>query len=161
MLKYLTGKGLGMASEEETLRRLAVELRVLEGAAETLHSRINLVNAALTELRMAGATLEGLEKEGKDASLFVPIGGGSYVKTSLESADTVIVGIGAGVAVEKTIEEARENVGQRVDDLEKTRATLQQQLTQVIEKIRDGRSKLEDLSAKISERERRGAVRKT
>lgn len=161
MLKYLTGKGLGMASEEETLRRLAVELRVLEGTAETLHSRINLVNAALTELRMAGATLEGLEKEGKAASLFVPIGGGSYVKTSLESADTVIVGIGAGVAVEKTIEEARENVGQRVDDLEKTRATLQQQLTQVIEKIRDGRSKLEDLSAKISERERRGAVRKT
>ena len=161
MLKYLTDKGLGMASEEETLRRLAVELRVLEGTAETLHSRINLVNAALTELRMAGATLEGLEKEGEDASLFVPIGGGSYVKTSLESADTVIVGIGAGVAIEKTIEEARGNVGQRVDDLEKTRATLQQQLTQVIEKIRDGRSKLEDLSAKISERERRGAVRKT
>jgi prefoldin alpha subunit len=150
-----------MASEDEALRRLAVELQILEGTAEALQSRINLVSAAITELTVANATLEGLEKEGKGAPLFVPIGGGSYVKASLESVDTVIVGIGAGVAVERTIKEARENLENRVAELEKTRDTLRQQLSQVIEKIREGRSKFQELSASMSEKERAKPVRKT
>lgn len=147
-----------MSSEEETIRRLVVELRILEGTANALQSRISLVRAALTELGIANKTLEGLEREKEGASLFVPIGGGSYVKTQLESADTVIVGMGAGVAIERTINEAKENLENRVAELEKTRTTLQQQLSQVVGKIQEGRTRLQELSAKLSERERTRGV---
>ena len=150
-----------MSSEEETFRRLVVELRILEGTAEALQSRINLVNAALTELRVAKMTLEGLEKEKKDAPLFVPIGGGSYIKAKLDSAENMIVGIGADVAVERTISEAKENLGNRIADLEKTRTTFRQQLTQVVGKIQDGRTKLEGVTARLREKERLKGVRKT
>jgi len=150
-----------VSSEEETFRRLAVELRLLEGTAEALQSRINLVNAALTELTIASATLEGIEKEKENSSLFVPIGGGSYVKAKLESADKVIVGMGAGVATERTVKEARENLEKRIGELEKTRNTLQQQLTQVIDKIQDGRLKLQELTEKLSAEEKTKSVRKT
>ena len=150
-----------MTSKEETFRRLAVELRILEGTAEALQSRIGFVNAALTELRVANMTLEGLEKEKKDASLFVPIGGSSYIKTKLESADKMIVGIGANVAVEKTIKVAKENMSKRIADLEKTRTSLQQQITQVIGRIQDNRSQLQELSAKLNKQERGKGVRKT
>ena len=64
-----------------------MESRLLEDAANELQSRINLTNAALTELRVSSMTLEGLEKEKKDAQLFVPIGGGSYVKAKLETSN--------------------------------------------------------------------------
>jgi len=150
-----------VTSEEETFRRLAVELQILEGTAEALQSRIGFVNAALTELRLADMTLEGLEKEKKDAPLFVPIGGGSYIKAKLESADTMIVGIGANVAVERTIKVAKENVGNRITDLEKTRTSLQQQITQVIGRIQNNRSQLQELTAKLGEKERGKSVRKT
>jgi prefoldin alpha subunit len=151
-----------VSSEEETYRRLAVELRLLEGTAEALQSRINLVNAALTELRIASFTLEGIEKEKEDSSLFVPIGGGSYIKAKLQSADKIIVGMGAGVATERTIKEARGNLEKRIGDLEKTGNTLQQQLTQVIGRIQDGRSKLQELTVKLSgEKEKNKRVRKT
>ena len=149
-----------MSSEEETFRRLVVELRILEGTADALQSRINLVNAALTELRVAGITLEGLEKEKKNAQLFVPIGGGSYVKAKLESADEVIVGIGADVAVERTMKEAKENLENRIAELEKTRTALGQQFGQVVEKIREDRARLEELTAKASEGEGAKGVRK-
>ncbi|MCK4320262.1 prefoldin subunit alpha, partial [Candidatus Bathyarchaeota archaeon] len=142
-------------------RRLAVELRILEGTAEALQSRINLVNAALTELRVANMTLEGVGKEKKNTSLFVPIGGGSYVKAKLESADKMIVGIGANIAVERTIKVAKESMGNRIADLEKTRKSLQQQITQVIGRIQNNRSQLQELTAKLSEKERRKGVRKT
>ena len=150
-----------MSSEEETFRRLAVELRILEGTAEALQSRINFVNAALTELRVANMTLGGLEKERKSVPLFVPIGGGSYVKARLESTEKMIVGIGANVAVEKTIKAAKEKMGNRIVDLEKTRTSLQQQMTQIIGKVQNNRSQLQEITGKLSEGEKGKSVRET
>lgn len=150
-----------MSSEEETFRRLVVELRILEGTAETLQSRINLINAALAEFRVAKTTMEGVEKEKKNAPLFVPVGGGSFVKAKLESAEKMIVGIGADVAVEKPIREAKESLESRINDLEQTRTSLGQQLNQVIGKIQDGRTKLEEVTAKLREKGASQDVRKT
>ncbi len=150
-----------MATNEETLRRLVVELRLLEGTANTLQSRLNFVNAILTELNYAKMTLEGLEKEKKNVPLFVPIGGGSYIRAKLESAEKVIVGMGAGVSVEKSLSEAKETVGNRIAQLEKTRRTLQQQLTQVAQKMEEDQARFQELSEKLREAERKRNVQKT
>jgi prefoldin alpha subunit len=106
-------------------------------------------------------TLEGLEKEKKNAPLFVPIGGGSYIKAKLESTNEVVVGIGANVSVERTITEAKENLGNRIDELEKTRTALGQQFTQVLEKIRDDRARIEEITAKLRQGETTKGVRET
>jgi len=142
------------SKEQETFRRLAVELRILEGTAETIQSRLNLVSAALTELFIARNTLEGVEKESPDASLFVPIGGGSFVKAKLQSADKVVVGMGAGVSIEKTVTEAKATVQNRISELEKTRVSLQQQLVQVVGRIQEHRDQLDELTARLSRAER-------
>jgi prefoldin alpha subunit len=134
---------------------------MLEGTAEALQSRINLVRAALTELRVASMTLEGVKKEKKDASLFVPIGGGSYIKAKLESAEEVIVGLGADVAVERTLKEARNNIENRIEELEKAGTSLGQQLNEVIGKIQEHRREFEEVTAKLREGERTRDVRKT
>jgi prefoldin alpha subunit len=141
-----------LSSEEEEFRKLAVELRILETTAETLQARINMVNAILTDLNYANMTLEGLEKEDENADLFVPIGGGSYIKARLQEKDRVLVGMGAGVTVERTLSQARETVKNRIDQLEKTRTALQQQFVQVVERIREDRGRLEEISAKLSQR---------
>jgi len=149
------------SEDQETFRRLVVELRILEGTAEAIQSRLNLVGAALTELNFARRTLEGVEKETPEASLFVPIGGGSYVKARLESADKVIVGMGAGVSIEKTITEAKATVQNRITELEKTRVSLQQQLVQVVGRIQENRNTLDDLTAKLSRPGKTTNVQKT
>jgi len=148
-------------SDEEILRRLMVELRLLEGTAEALQIRLNLVNATLTELNLARITLEGVEKEKGEVPLFVPIGSGSYVQAKLANSDKVILGIGAGVTIEKTIGEAKETVGNRIANFEKARATLQQQLIQVVNQIEGGRVKFQELTAKMSEAERQADVQET
>jgi len=104
--------------------------------------------------------LEGLEKEEKEVPLVVPIGGGSYIEATLRRADKIIVGVGAGVAIEKTIKEAKENLGNRISDLEKTRTSLEQQFTQVVDRIGGHRAQLEEITAKLG-REQPRSVRKT
>ena len=136
---------------EDELRRLSVELRFFEQTAETIQSRINMVNAVITDLTYASIALEGLEKEKENSELLVPIGSNSYIKAKLEDPDKIIVGMGAGVSVEKTLQEAKEIVKNRHENLEKTRLSLQQQLAQVAEKINEGREKFESLMAELRE----------
>jgi prefoldin subunit 5 len=59
--------------------------------------------------------------------------------------------MGAGVSVEKTFSEAKEIVKKRLEDLEKTRMSLQHQFTQVADKMGEDREKFEGLLAKLRE----------
>jgi len=136
-----------------------LESRFLEETAKEIQSRVNMTNVAITELRVSSMTLDGLEKEKKDAQLFVPIGGGSYVKARLETAKKVVVGIGADVAVERTVKEAKEELEVRIAELEKTREALGQQFNQVIERIQENRGKMEEVTAKLREGEKAKGVR--
>lgn len=84
--------------------------------------------------------------------LLVPIGGNSYIKAKLETPDKIIVGMGAGISIEKTLQEAKEIIKKRLESLEKTRDSLQQQLAQIAEKIGEDREKFESLIAEARER---------
>jgi prefoldin alpha subunit len=138
-----------MSKEQEELNRLSVEMRFLEQTAETLQQRIGMINAAIRDLTYANMTLEGMEKEKDNAELLVPIGGSSYIKVKLASSDTVIVGMGAGVSVEKTLPEAKEVVKERLDELEKAMNSAQQQFAQVAQRINSGRAQLQNLLARV------------
>jgi len=149
-----------MPSDEEAFRRLLTELQLLEGTGEALQNRINLVNAAATELAFASATLEGLEKERKGSLLLVPIGGGSFIKAEVATTETMVVGMGAGVSVEKPRSEAKQIVKKRIEELEKSRSTLHQQLSQVLEQIQAHRQQLDEISLRLASRRQSGNVRK-
>ena len=130
---------------EEELRRLSMEMRYLEQTADALQQRISMVNAALTDINYANMTLEGMEKEKENSEMLIPIGGSSYVKVKLADTNKVIIGMGSGVSVEKTLPEAKATLKERLDELEKTMHSAQQQFSQVAERIKSSRSRLESM----------------
>ena len=105
----------------------------------------------MTDLTYANATLDNIEKEKENAELLVPIGGSSYMNAKLVNPDKVIVGIGAGVSLEKSLPEAKTLLKERMDELEKTRNSAQQQLGQVAQRIAQSRNKIESLLAGLRE----------
>ena len=134
-------------SSQEELRKLSVEMRYLEQTAETLQQRISMLNAALTDLTYANATLEGIEQEKENAEMLVPIGGSSYVQVKLANPDKIIVGLGAGVSVEKPLPDAKTTLKERLDELEKTLQSAQTQFNRVAERINSGQKRIESLLA--------------
>jgi len=137
--------------EEEELRRLSVEMRFLEQTADTLQQRMSMLNAAITDLTYANATLDGLEQEKENSELLVPVGGNSYIRAKLATPDKVIIGLGAGVSVEKPLAEAKSMLKERLDELEKSAVSAQQQFSQIAERINSGRSRLETLLGTLRE----------
>ncbi|MEJ2125930.1 MAG: prefoldin subunit alpha [Candidatus Bathyarchaeota archaeon] len=140
-----------MSSDQEAFRRLVLESRYLEETMNELQSRLGMMNSAITELRLSNVTLEGLENQKKGSQLFVPVGGGSYVKAKLETSKQVIVGIGADVAVEKSLQDAKAEVETRLASMEQTHKALGEQLNQVVAKLQQNQSKMQQMSAKLQE----------
>ena len=117
---------------------------------------MSMTNAALSEMKISSMTLEGLEQEKKGAELFVPVGGGSYVKAKLADTDTIVVGVGADVAVEKSLKDAKADLETRIAEVEKTREVLDKQFGQVIERMQNNRAQMEQISAKLRQGEQTG-----
>ena len=137
------------SKNEEEIRRISVELRLLEQTAEALQSRLSMLNAVAQDLTYSNMTLQSLENEKENSELLVPIGGTSYIRAKLDNPDNIIVGIGAGVSVEKTRQEAKDIIKKRLEDLDKARTSTQQQFVQVAGKINEDRERFEELAATV------------
>ena len=134
-----------MAKEDEEIRRLLVELRLLEGTARTLQARLEVVDTALSEILIANSTLEGIKNKPKGTEALVPVGAGSFIQVELADSEKIVMGVGAGVSVEKSVNDSIESLKSRQNDLEKLRMSLQEQLAQVASRIEDERRRLNDL----------------
>ncbi len=134
---------------EDEFRRLSIEIRLLEETARTLQSRLNLVNTAIADMTYAHSTLEGLEEKKEGSELLIHVGGNSYIRAKLHEPDKVIVGMGAGVSIDKTLGDAKEIIKKRFEGLGETRKSLEQRFSQVAQKINEDQAMLEELAAEL------------
>ena len=127
------------------ISQLAAEIRILEGSIATLQSRLNIVRTAINEVSLAHATLEGLMKlqDGDDA--LVPVGAGSYVRMKIADSKKLVMGIGAGTAMEKDVPSSIDELKSRIGDLDKAGNSIQQQLDQVLARYDQDREALNQL----------------
>ncbi len=133
---------------DDQMRQSLMDIRLLESSARVLQSRLDIVTAALSETLTAISTLEGTKGKPGETETLVPIGSGSFVKARLADAEKVIIGVGAGVCIEKPIEDSMKDLRLRSGELEKARATVTQQLNQVYGQTEDYRAHLNDLARK-------------
>lgn len=136
-------------STEEKMRKLAVELQMMQGSAETLQQRLQLLQAAISDLGVAGASIDALKDGVEGAPILVPTGGDTFVNANLGDLSKVIVGIGADVSIEMSLDEAEENVSRRLEEVEKASHSVQQQLEQILAQMQIHRNNLNRLNASL------------
>jgi prefoldin alpha subunit len=133
---------------DDQMRQMLMDIRLLENSARVLQSRLDIVTAALSETLTAISTLEGTKGKPGETEALVPIGSGSFVKSKLADVDKVIIGVGAGICIEKPIEDSMKDLRLRSSELERARTTVTQQLNQVLVQTEDYRAHLNDLARK-------------
>ncbi len=136
-------------SKEDQFKRLLMELRLMEGSAQTFNSRLQLLTTALGDLRLAQQSLRDLKDVEADTPLLVPVGGSALVNAQLGDLSKVVMGIGARVSVEMDLEEAIENVNERIAEIEKAQGSVQQQLMQILAQIEAHQERANRLSAEL------------
>lgn len=103
--------------DRQKLEGMVNEINMYQGQLDILKQQIETVQASLGELTSAEETLNAIPgKEGSET--FVPIGAGSFIITELKSTDKVIMGLGAGAATKRNIDEAKESISSQKKELE-------------------------------------------
>jgi prefoldin alpha subunit len=112
------------ALTQQQLEELSEKHQFYKHQAESISQQINVVGITIKDVETALITITTLKDEPAGIETLVPIGFGSFVKANLVNADTIVVGIGAGVSVEKNIDDAKSFLEKRKDELIKYKEQL-------------------------------------
>jgi prefoldin alpha subunit len=86
-------------------------------------------------------------EQGHDA--LIPIGAQIYVKGTISDTSKVLIGLGAGISVEKTVEQASADLEARVSNMQKLLTSLRDEYTKIAEKVNSLRSQLGETAQEI------------
>lgn len=137
------------ANREDQTRRLIYELQLMQGTADTLQQRLAILQNALSDLRVAEESLKALSETEEGSPILIPMGGGTLVKAQLGDTSKVIINIGAEVSIDMPLEDAQKNVAGRLEDVESTSTSVEQQLQQIVAQMEVHREGINRLSAQI------------
>ncbi len=130
-----------MEEKQAELRRLTSEIELIQSQINTHNQNLELLTLSLNETRQTLETLEEIKGVAPGTELLIPVGSGSFVRSSITENDRVIIGIGAGFSMEKNIDEAKAIVDKRADQLDSA-------IKQTTERVQELSKRLEELTPK-------------
>lgn len=121
----------------QQLQELASRHEQYQYQAETLSQQINMVQMTIKEVEMALTTIDALKETPAGKETLVPIGFGSFVNAALTNTEKVVIGIGAGISVEKKIDDARILLDKRKDELTKYNEQLNTTISRIAQELQN------------------------
>jgi len=116
---------------EEEVRQMMATLDFYRGQLEGLAEQGQIIQMSLQENIRARETLKEYMNAGEGSEILVPVGGDSFVQAKVSSSDKVLVGMGSGITLEKTIDSALETIEKRIEELTQTASTIAEKRSQM------------------------------
>ncbi len=104
---------------QQQLQDMAARHQQYQYQGEAIAQQLNMVKLTIKDVETALTTITSLKDETAGKEILVPIGFSSFVNATLTSPDKVVIGIGAGVSVEKKTDDAKAFLEKRKDELNK------------------------------------------
>ncbi|MGD0056589.1 MAG: prefoldin subunit alpha [Methanomassiliicoccales archaeon] len=138
---------------EKELQQSLATLELCRAQLQSLADQQQLIQMSLEENARAKETLSSFKETPIDSEILVPVGGNSFVFAKVGSNSKAIVGIGSGVSLEKSVEEAVKMIEARINELVETftklgekRSTIEAQSSQLSQKVQQEYQKIQNRS---------------
>ncbi|WP_297506072.1 prefoldin subunit alpha [Thermococcus sp.] len=139
-------------AEAKEMEKLAYEYQLLQAQAQLLAQNLELLTLGKNEFEAVRETLEELKKvEGEKPEILVPIGAGSFLKGVVVDKENAIVSVGAGYAVEKSLDDAIAYLNDRIKEYEVAIAKTQEALKKL-------EGQLAELAQRARELQQKGSL---
>ncbi len=119
-----------MAAIEQRINEMVQQSRMLESYLNDVMTRQMTVTRLIEEARLASTTVQSIASE-SDVESLMPVGIGVHVRTVVPPIKKLVVNIGAGVAVEKSREDALNYVESRIKEYEVAARQLEAQRQEI------------------------------
>ena len=125
--------------KQEKLQRLVIEAETFKRQIEGFSSQLQIYESVYAEVVDTIDSLEKIHGKERGEEILVPVGSGSFIRAELRDNEKVILGIGANVSIEESVEEAKKTLGERKE-------RLAGEMEKLHEMIKDVSAKHEELS---------------
>lgn len=132
-----------MTKEEEITRNLTL-IEYYKQQLESIDMQLQYLQSTLAEHQRAKLTVGQLQSVDKNSEILIPVGAGTFVNGNLINTSNVLIGVGVGVIIEKTVDEA-------IGKLEERIKRLQENLEKMISLAQKIQSDAEELSRKTQQ----------
>lgn len=134
----------------KVLQQKYMEFQLLERQMKQVQAQIEQLESQLGELVYLEQSLEEIKhvKDGKE--IFVPMGAGIFLQAALKNHQDVLVNVGSGIVVKKTVDQARELLEKQVREL---RAVEEERAEKFAEMSQTAGSVEQELAKLIEEEE--------
>jgi prefoldin alpha subunit len=133
-----------LAAIEQRINELVQQSRILEAYMNDIMTRQLTVNKVMEEARLASTTIQNINSE-SDVESLMPIGIGVYVKTRVPPIKKLLVNLDAGVAIEKSREDALNYVEARIKEFEVASRQLEAQRQEIAMRINQLQSQINQM----------------
>jgi prefoldin alpha subunit len=106
-----------MTKEEEITRNLTL-IEYYKQQLESIDMQLQYLQATIADYQRAKITVEQLNTVDENSELLIPVGAGTFVNGVLKNSSNVLIGVGAGIVLEKPIDEAITKLDERVKKLQ-------------------------------------------
>jgi prefoldin alpha subunit len=118
-----------MADQKEFQEKL-VRYQILEGRVKALLQRREMLIAKIIEVENTLTSMGEIEKE-KESEILLPLGSNVHIPGILKDVKKMIVEIGADVALEKDIVDAKKILGERKDIMNNGLQSIEKEITNI------------------------------
>jgi prefoldin alpha subunit len=129
---------------EQRINEMAQQSRILEAYMNDIMTRQVTVTKLMEEARLASTTIQSISSDSEVESL-MPIGIGVYVKTTVPPIKKLLVNVGAGVALEKSREDALNYVEARIKEYEVAARQLEAQRQEIAMRMEQMQAQINQL----------------
>ncbi len=119
-----------MVDQEKVLR-----YQILKQSLEEIGKREKDILLAIEEVENSKESLKEIKELKEEKDSFVNFGSGIFVKGKIYPVEKVLVDAGAGVVVEKSVEEAEEILEKRKENLEKALKKIEEDKSKILKDL--------------------------
>ncbi|MDI9644968.1 MAG: prefoldin subunit alpha [Candidatus Verstraetearchaeota archaeon] len=134
---------------KEVLDELLLEFSNLKAYADALRQQIELTANILTELALSKSSLEEIKARGGEGEVLVHVGAGNYIRVQLHALNNVIMGVGAGFSVEKSVSDAIAEMETRIRQGQEQSLKLQEQYGKVSQRLAQLQEQIDSIYARL------------
>ena len=133
-----------LAAMEQRINELVQQSRILEAYLNDVITRQVTVGKLIEEAHLASNTIQNITSE-SDVESLMPIGIGVYVKTTVPPIKKLLINLDAGVAIEKSREDALNYVETRIKEYEVAARQLEAQRQEIAMRINQLQSQINQM----------------
>jgi prefoldin alpha subunit len=127
-------------SGNQEMQQLSQELQALEEEQEALEGNAEMLRE---EKRSVDEAIDAVGSLDTGTTVQVPLGGGAYVRATIEDIDEIIVELGGGYAAEQpegdaveTLESRKDTIDDRISDVQSEIAEVETELEELEQRAR-------------------------